>query len=998
MLPVGAPAPHLARGRHAALRSTNAPRWKAFRRAWGAGWAARWDPRTGTPRFLWAPGVAVGRADELVQDIAVLAGIDPTELVATKPVVRADRTWLRWTRRWQGAPVEGDEILLSVQQERIGGVWVRLTPFSGLDIPLPGELVRPLPTWTATKPGTGPADGVSAHLVTRTEANDVVTYTDRAGTMVYRYSTRHHDDVQVSHLARTIGDPYIESPARQLYVEDLGGGTDTTADDGSHSLSGDLLVFLDGPALEIRKDGAVQSPRELSPDGSGVTLLRGGEDLSKASASVLHHAPLTFDWLADRWPSHAWLGEKVYADVDISSSACNAYYTSGTINFYVGYEDSCYNFGRIADVIYHEIGHGIHHYILAGGTFAGDVSEGSADYVSATINGDPIVGLNSNERGDFVRELETDRVYPDDAIGQVHNDGRIWGSFLWNLRSQWVAADGETVGTERADRVFLGALEQGPTLTDLHEAVILADDDDGDLSNGTPHACELVTLLEQHGLGPGPLGVVVLEHDPLGPQSSAARNYPVSFDFFNPTKDCSDFDPDAVQLYYSTGPLDVVPGVGDAREDDPSIWDDWEPLPLTFDATTGTTWSGVLPRQLATTQVHYFIEARTSDGAEVFRTHGGTLEGVYSFRVGDREAVWCEDFEGGEPADWVHGGGFPWEPDAAFADQWEVAEPVAGEAFVPESAASGSFVMGTNVAGLYEKQNRQSLSSPPIPVPEGRMALLTWQRFLTVEDGRYDRAEWWIDDMRVFRNRSSDSGSDHMLDTDWNLVEVELASLPPQVIEDGSVVLHWTLQSDAGLEFGGWHLDDVCVVQLGDIPGHYRRMQLTAELDAEFRVQVAWENPWIEPLDTVRLVAASGDTLEEVGTATTLLELVDATPGGAGSYFDSLPLAPGESRTYAIVARADPEEAFQLDLADGENRVTVSREADPEPGDTAAPGDTGASDTELDPTDTGRLSDADGSGTPAAGKRQCGCAVGDEPAGFRWLVWLAPLAWLRRRR
>ena len=176
------------------------------------------------------------------------------------------------------------------------------------------------------------------------------------------------------------------------------------------------------------------------------------------------------------------------------------------------------------------------------------MSEGSADYVSATINGDPIIGLNSNERGDFVRELETDRVYPDDAIGQVHNDGRIWGSFLWNLRTQWIADHGEAAGTEMTDRLFLGALEQGPTLTDLYEAVILADDDDGDLSNGTPHACELLTLLDQHGLGPGPLGVLVLEHEPLGPQASDARSYPLSFDIFAPTRDCSGFDPDGVRV------------------------------------------------------------------------------------------------------------------------------------------------------------------------------------------------------------------------------------------------------------------------------------------------------------------------------------------------------------------------------------------------------------------------------------------------------------------
>ena len=128
----------------------------------------------------------------------------------------------------------------------------------------------------------------------------------------------------------------------------------------------------------------------------------------------------------------------------------------------------------------------------------------------------------------------------------------------------------------------------------------------------------------------------------------------------------------------------------------------------------------------------------------------------------------------------------------------------------------------------------------------------------------------WVDDRRLFRNRGSDAGSDHTLDVDWTLVEVDLATLPPDMTDDGEVVLHWTLQSDPGLEFGGWHIDDVCMVQLADIPGHYRRMQLTAALDAEFRVQLAWENPWIAPLDTVRLVAEPGDALEDVELAVQL--------------------------------------------------------------------------------------------------------------------------------
>ena len=58
------------------------------------------------------------------------------------------------------------------------------------------------------------------------------------------------------------------------------------------------------------------------------------------------------------------------------------------------------------------------------------------------------------------------------------------GKLLWNLRQQWEAESPEE-GIDQTNQLFLNALAYGPTLTDAYEAVILADDNDGDWSN--PH-------------------------------------------------------------------------------------------------------------------------------------------------------------------------------------------------------------------------------------------------------------------------------------------------------------------------------------------------------------------------------------------------------------------------------------------------------------------------------------------------------------------------------
>ena len=80
LVPTGPPAPHLSRDPGLQARLSNRSSWRAFQATWGPGWGARWDERTGAPRFLSAPGVPVGRASALVADVARLAGVGGGEL------------------------------------------------------------------------------------------------------------------------------------------------------------------------------------------------------------------------------------------------------------------------------------------------------------------------------------------------------------------------------------------------------------------------------------------------------------------------------------------------------------------------------------------------------------------------------------------------------------------------------------------------------------------------------------------------------------------------------------------------------------------------------------------------------------------------------------------------------------------------------------------------------------------------------------------------------
>ena len=105
----------------------------------------------------------------------------------------------------------------------------------------------------------------------------------------------------------------------------------------------------------------------------------------------------------------------VYVNID---DTCNAYF-DGSINF-MRSGGGCRNTGRIADVNYHEWGHGFHYYSLLSGEFDGSMSEGIADAVSMLNTGDPIIAPGFFNSGYAIRELETNRVYPDDIVNEVH--------------------------------------------------------------------------------------------------------------------------------------------------------------------------------------------------------------------------------------------------------------------------------------------------------------------------------------------------------------------------------------------------------------------------------------------------------------------------------------------------------------------------------------------------------------------------------------------------
>lgn len=955
MLPVAdAPAPPPPLLRTPALQAAwNAsPAAHHFRERWGR-WSVRWDERNRTPRALLGPGVGVDQREALVADIARLAGIDPDSLALTRRSKEGPREGWHYAQRWGGLPVKDAWLDVYAEDGRVGFV------FASLHRPHPEPWPNP-PATAVVLPVE--RDGrLSYHVARPAPSGPSLEWRDRRGALLLREDTRMfaENPLLVAHEERTVDDPVVTDPARGVQTDD-GAGQDTTDDAGFHSVGVPFDATLSGPALSVWRNGALVTVPGVADD-----QLDFNTDLTPSTASVLHHFHVVRDWLALRWPSHRWLGDQVTATVDISTGCCNAYYSSGTLNFFVG-NATVYNLARIGDVVYHEYGHGVHHYLLEGGTFAGDVSEGSADYIAATITGDPILAPNANTSGDYIRRIDQDRVYPDDLNDEVHNDGLIWASFLWDLREAWSAEYGEQAGVEATDRLFLEALSVGPALTDLYEAVLVADDDDGDLSNGTPHGCALRELLAEHGLTGTVAGDAILEHDPLGPQASAAASYPVELGLWVLPEGCGLGELGEVQVLYT-----LDPPAGAAID---SLG--WTALPA---EPTADGYRAELPRQPAGTRVAYAISWRDAEGLEAPAfSHDGTPETLYSFWVGDRRALWCEDFEA-EPPGWTHGVGLPSGGEApGWVDQWERGAP-SGGIFEPSAAPDGASVFGTALSGegQYLPNNQQYARSAPVSLDGAwpAMTLLSYQRFLTVEDGRYDQATLELRSeagaFTLWQNASTERGESNALDTDWTLHELDLAPY----LSGGPVDFSWTLTSDPGLEFGGWNLDSVCVFTLDDMDGHYRVDDLVAT-DDEPEVTVTWSTPWVKGVYATALVR-SRDAMPTSLYDGELLELdLTPLPGEAKALVDAT-LAPGERAWYAVYAADAPDNFYAATVA-GENADQGGVPAPSLSDDSGEP--------ELEVPD---------SAMEDAKEPRCSCATG--PLGALPMALLALLALCRRR-
>jgi len=224
--------------------------------------------------------------------------------------------------------------------------------------------------------------------------------------------------------------------------------------------------------------------------------------------------------VAKKWlPSFTWLDNTIISFVNIDAT-CNAYY-DGDVNFYRS-GGGCNNTGEIADVITHEWGHGIDLNSRGGD---GATGEGTADVVAMHLSHSPLIGPGFHTDGSPVRNVDSagprglltttniSSICP--AIGslgplgyEVHCEGEIYGQAAWDLAQSLVAKHGYHTGWRISERIFFSSLNGVASYLPsnawpAYTAYMAADDDDGDITNGTPNAQEIFDAFDAHGIALG---------------------------------------------------------------------------------------------------------------------------------------------------------------------------------------------------------------------------------------------------------------------------------------------------------------------------------------------------------------------------------------------------------------------------------------------------------------------------------------------------------------
>jgi hypothetical protein len=382
------------------------------------------------------------------------------------------------------------------------------------------------------------------------------------------------------------------------------------------------------------------------------------------------------------------------------------------------------------------------------------------------------VGEDLFPGGAPLRSCQNDYVYPPGGGDEVHNLGQAWMGFGWDVRTNLIAALGPS-GDDLARALILPSFQSNaPDIPTAVREVFLRDDDDGDLSNKTPHWDALYAAALHHGL------VFAIDPDLTAPAPVAdlavtstkatqlALQWTASGDDGN-VGTAAKYD-----LRWSTSPIDA------------SNFSLATVIPTNAPQAAGTLETAVVTVPPETT---VYLAMLVSD--EQFNT--STLSNVVSVTTPAGTVVWQDGFEG-DTSGWTATG------------LWHLTVKKASD-------GTHSFWYGQELTDNYDTgaANSGDLTSPVIDLTGASGPVLVLDQFISVESfSFYDLASVVITD-------ANDPTHTSTFPKDVSITSAFVARVIPLAGFDGKqirITFHFDTVDSVANSTEGWFVDHARII------------------------------------------------------------------------------------------------------------------------------------------------------------------------------------------
>jgi hypothetical protein len=324
-------------------------------------------------------------------------------------------------------------------------------------------------------------------------------------------------------------------------VYTFGGGALTS------SLSGQYVRIVDNcGSISLSANGVGDLPFGTSTGTDCTTPGLGGAGNTHSARTQYYHVNRAKEQARGWLPTNTWINSQLTVNVNINLT-CNAFWNGSTINFYRS-GGGCGNTGEIEGVSLHEYGHGLDGNDGNGSAPDKGTGETYGDWTAALATHSSCVGpgfLGGNCGGysnactscSGVRDIDwakhvgnlahtvnnftrtncpSSATYTGPCGKEGHCESYVSSEALWDFVNRDLPNPGSGTAWATADRLWYlsrstataaFSCTAGTTYTSngcntgsLWKTLRAVDDDDGNLTNGTPNSAALFAAFNRHGI------------------------------------------------------------------------------------------------------------------------------------------------------------------------------------------------------------------------------------------------------------------------------------------------------------------------------------------------------------------------------------------------------------------------------------------------------------------------------------------------------------------